>query len=321
MFKPLPRQGSLEARKRNYEGQKFKFRGRWWRINAGWTLGGDDLLVLLAICAFGCVIKARVDATQSESHRVALEDLLECKGRVINANHVLVEVTRYALLLAVGMADGGENYQFLKDSLKRLRTVHYTDHGAIDANTEEEKSGSDENLLGYKTNASTGEIQILLNARFAAAILGGEASKDKIWGGPRVKINLDESRAISHTARILHTRLSVASRSLKRDTDKGPFRIRLDTLAKWLYGDDEPPMKDVAPKGTDPKIIARLTKKRLAKQRRYRREVVREVLIEINGQPSWQISETPDRDMAIVYHTDDAELPDTVVVPELLAAE
>jgi hypothetical protein len=101
---------------------------------------------------------------------------------------------------------------------------------------------------------ATGKAVIVLNARFTAALLGGQF----------IRIELDEFRSLKERGRLLHMRLSVMIRQGKS------LQIPIDDLAEKVYG--EPP--------------------RDGRQKVDRRKYIRSALKDIDNLSGWECMET-----------------------------
>lgn len=252
VFRPLPRRGREDARHRLLD-LKTTHGGLHLRV-ASPTMGADDLSVLLAICGLAGLDGKKLESAHSETHRLAIIDGLESHGDVVGADHLRVRTTVYAIVREAGLAHGGEAYRRVTESLFRLRGVYYADRGHEGANSRRLIAGGRQNLVGFDADEENGEIRVVLNARFAAAILGGKQ---------HTRVDLVEHRVLSEAGRLLHLVGSVSVRP------GGLWRIRLDALVERVYGE---------PATTD-------------RQRRDRRVVVRAALTEIGGLADWSVDE------------------------------
>ncbi|MDT7953056.1 MAG: replication protein C, IncQ-type [Acetobacteraceae bacterium] len=261
LFRPLPKQHRSAARRQMVEVDTL-FDGRKLRVVSPYTLGADDLSVMLAACGMAGLLGKALSASRSEAHRIAIVDGLESEGEVVEATHVRVRTSLYALVREAGLTNAGDAYRRVTESLMRLRGVYYADLGGEGDNARRLRAGGKQNLLGTDVDEGTGEIRIVLNARFAAAILGGH----------HIRIDLDETRQLSEQGRILHARLSVAIRV------GAHLRVPVDRLAEWIYGG--PPRSN--------------------QQTRDRRRYIREALAEIGGLADWAVAEEPRRKLVEV---------------------
>lgn len=264
LFRPLPQRDRSAARRQMVEIDTV-FDHRKLRIVSAYTLGADDLSVLLAVCGMAGLLGKKVEAAHSEAHRIAIVDGLESEGEVVQAEHVRVRTTLYSLVREAGLTNAGDGYRRITDSLVRLRGVYYVDFGGEGDNARRLRAGGKQNLVGTDVDDGTGEIRIVVNARFASAVLGGQF----------VRIDLDETRSLGEQGRILHARLSVAIRV-------GAYlRLPVDRLAEWLYGG--------APKSNQ--------------QMRDRRRYVREGLAEVGTLEGWAVEEEAKRKLVVVGRT------------------
>ena len=264
LFRPLPKKDRGKARLHTIQVDTV-FDGRKLRIVSAFTLGADDLSVLLAVCGLAGMLGKKLEATHSEAHRVAIVDGLESEGEVVQADHIRLRTTLHALVREAGLVHGGDAYQRVTDSLLRLCGVYYADLGAEGENARRIRSGGKQNLVGTSADEATGEIRVVLNARFAGSILGGQF----------VRIDLGETRSLGEQARILHARLSVAVRVGSH------LRLPVDRLAEWLYGG--------APRSNQ--------------QLRDRRRYIREGLAEIGILSGWAVAEEARRKLVEVGRT------------------
>ncbi|BAI70695.1 hypothetical protein AZL_000570 [Azospirillum sp. B510] len=252
LFRPLPRRGRTAARNRHLD-LTTTHGGAVLRVG-GPVLGADDLSVLLAVCALAGMDGKRLDAAHSEAHRIAIVDGLETEGGVVDDEHVRLRTTVYAVVREAGLAHGGDAYRRVAESLWRLRGIHYAELGREGGNARRMKSGARQNLIGFDADEVGGELRVVLNARFATAVLGGAQHS---------RINLLEHRQLTEAGRLLHLTLSVQVRP------GGYWPVALDGLADRLYG--EPPTSD--------------------RQRRDRRVILRAALAEVAGLPGWSADE------------------------------
>lgn len=253
LFRPLPRRGRTAARNRHLD--LTTTHGGVVLRAGGPVLGADDLSVLLAVCALAGLDGRRLEAVHSAAHRTAIVDGLETEGDAMaEAEHIRLRTTVYAAVREAGLAHGGDAYRRVTESLWRLRGGHYAHLGRDGANARRMRSGARQNLLGFEADDEEGELRVVLNARFASAIL---------CGGQHSRIDLVEHRRLSEAGRLLHLTLSVQVRP------GGYWPVALDGLADRLYG--EPPTSD--------------------RQRRDRRAVLRGALAEIAGLPGWSADE------------------------------
>ncbi len=221
LFRPLPRRDREAARKRMFE-LDMVHDGRKLRVVGAYTLGADDLRTLLAILALAGLMGMKVEAALSESARVDIRDGLESSGDVLDAIHIRTTTTLYAICREAGISPGGDSYGRVIESLRRIRAVHYDDLGPVGANHRRLNASGKQNLLVARAREDTGEIVVVLNARFAGVLLGEQF----------VRVNLAEARDLGEMARLLHLRLSVMVRVHHSMT------VGTDQLAAWVYGSD-----------------------------------------------------------------------------------
>lgn len=264
LFRPLPKLNRTAARRQMVEIDTT-FDGRKLRIVSAYTLGADDLSVMLAACGMAGMLGRKVEAGHSDAHRLAIVDGLESEGEVVEADHVRLRTALHALVREAGLSNAGDGYRRVTDSLIRLRGVYYVDLGLDGDNARRLKAGGKQNLVGTDADEGTGELRIVLNARFASAILGGQF----------VRIDLDETRSLGEQGRILHARLSVAIRIGSH------LRLPVDRVAVWLYGDLP----------------------RSKQQELDRRKYVRGALAEVAKLPGWEVSEDRKRKLVEVGRT------------------
>lgn len=224
IFRALPKRGRDKARKRMFEVDTVHD-GRRLRVVGAYTLGPDDLSVLLAVLALSGLDGKTILAKDSKSARVAILDGLESEGEVVEAVHMRVRTSLHAVCREAGIPANKEAYDRVSESLRRIRAVHYDDLGPVGANFRRLYASGKQNLLSAKTRDDTKELEVVINARFAQFILGDQ------WG----TIDLRESRRLGEMARLLHQRLSVMVRQ------GGSLRVRVDRLVEWAYGDEKAP--------------------------------------------------------------------------------
>lgn len=252
LFRPLPRRGRNEARKRMFEMDTVHG-GRKLRVVGAYTLGADDLSVLLAVMALAGLLGKTIEAAASETSRVDIVDGLESEGEVVEATHMRVRTTLYTLCHEAGLSVTGDAYDRISESLRRLRAVHYDDLGPVGGNSRRLRAGGKQNLLSAKAEEGTGEILVVINARFAAVLLGAQF----------IRVDLVESRHLGEMARLLHLRLSAMVRQGRGLT------VPTDQLCEWVYG---------APSTSD-------------RERRRRREEVRQGMTELGAVAGWSVTE------------------------------
>lgn len=260
LFRPLPRKGREQARKKMFE-ITVQHEGRILKLVGAYTLGADDLSILLAIIAL-CAVAAsplpgssakKIKIGHSETARVDIKDGLESEGEVENAVHIRLRTTLNAICREAGIAVNKQAYVRVNQSLSRLRSTHYDDLGYVGQNSKSTHMSGKQNLLSAMTREDTKEISIVLNARFSQVIFGGH----------HIRIDLNQSRSLGEMARILHARLT----ALVRPTETRSYRI--DELVEAVYG--EP---------------AESTRERLD-----RRVHVKEGLTELSKLEGWRIAE------------------------------
>ena len=219
LFLPMSKVNRSAARSQPMEIAPWVYKGRKLEIISPCTLCADDLSVLLAVCALCGLIGKSLEAAHSEAHRVAIVDGLESEGEIVKEEHVMLRTTVYRILTEAGLTDSGNAFQRVTRSLIRMSTVQYIDLGSVDGTDKIIKAGGQQNLLSMRADEATGRLQILLNARFTAAIF-------KI---PYSRIDLDESRSLRESARLLHVRLSAVIGK------NGELHVGLNKLARWIY--------------------------------------------------------------------------------------
>ncbi len=230
LFSPMSKVNRSAARSQPIEIAPWVYDGRKLEIVSPCTLGADDLSVLLAVCALCGLMGKSLDAAHSEAHRFAIVNGLESEGEIVKEEHIRLRTTVYRVLTEAGLTDAGDAFRRVTRSLKRMSTVQYIDLGSADGSDKTIKAGGQQNLLSMCADEATGKLQIVLNARFTAAIL-------KI---PYSRINLDESRSLRESARLLHVRLSAV---IEKDR---ALHIGLDTLAGWIYPPCPAPSREQA---------------------------------------------------------------------------
>ena len=261
LFRPLPRRNRTAARKCMFEVETVHD-GRRLRVAGAYTLGADDLSVLLAVLALAGLLGRPIEATASEASRVAIVDGLESKGEVVEAKHVRLRTTLYALCHEAGVPTNGDTYERVTNSLWRMGMIGYADLGPVGSNSRSLRLSGSQRLLSAGAHDATGEVTVVVNARFAAVLLGAHF----------VRVDLKESRDLGEMARLLHLRLSVMVREGKALT------VPTDQLCEWVYG--APP--------------------RTATQRTERRKEVRPALDELGALSGWDVGENRRRLMVSV---------------------
>jgi hypothetical protein len=270
LFRPLQR-GSRNSRMVEINTEH---RGRRLRIVSAYMLGADDLSMFLAILGLAGLLGKRLD-TSRDSHLADVlngldvrwsdgageEDFAAAVEQALGDTFLRLTTTTYELIREAGLADAGDAYHRCLDVLQRLRGVYYIDFGPEGTNARQALSGPRQNLIGFgASEGDGGRLRIILNSRFAGAILGSQFSR----------IDLTEARQLGEVARILHTRLSVWIRP------GASWQAAVDTMARWVYGDEAP--TDAA--------------------KRKRRSAIRKALAEIGALSGWQCFE--DKARAVV---------------------
>jgi hypothetical protein len=261
LFRPLPRKGREEARKRRFEadvvhgGHKLKVLGLY-------VLGADDLSVLLAVLALAGLFGLKIDASDSDMAMLEIRDGLESRGDVVEATHMRVRTSLYAICREAGIEKNGNAYGRIQASLERMRGIYYNDYGPVTANSRRVMASSKQNLLTFRMNEAEGEVVVVVNARFAAVLLGNHF----------VRVNLNESRSLGEMARLLHLRLSVVVREGRS------WCVGIDRLCETIYGSEANSQREL----------------------RDRRTEVREGLAELSKVPGWTISENRRRQIVTV---------------------
>lgn len=254
IFRALPRRGREKARKRMFEIDTVHD-GRKLRVVGAYTLGADDLSVLLAVLGLAGLDGKAIQAKNSKAARAEILDGLESEGDVVEAIHMRLKTTLYSLCREAGIPVNGAAYNRVSESLRRIRAVHYDDMGPVGGNHSRLYSSGKQNLLSAaRAREDTGEIEVVINARFASFVLGEQ------WGN----MDLRESRKLGEMARILHQRLSVMLRP------GNSMRVGIDRMVSWVYGDEKGIMRN-------------------------QRREVREGIKEITQLPGWNIEENQKR--------------------------
>lgn len=254
LFRPLPRKGREEARKKRFEVNAIHD-GRRLQIIGDTLLGADDLSILLAVLALAGPDGKEIDLGESEIARVEIMDGLESEGDVERETHVRLRTTYHAICREAGIAVNKEAYDRVAESLGRMRGVRYNDRGRVGENSRRLYATGKQNLLSVRAREDVNEIVVVLNARFARVILGPRAH--------HARIDLRESRELGEMARLLHARLSVRVRLRERHF------VRTDELVEAIYGEEA----------------------RSDREARDRRAHVREGMDELAKRPGWSIVE------------------------------
>jgi hypothetical protein len=263
LFRVLPRRGRERARKKMFEVEA-EHDGRRLRVAGPYTLGPDDLSVLLGVLALGGLMGKPIAAANSEASRVAIVDGLRSEGEVVHQTHVRIRTTVGALCREAGLERNKQAYERVTESLWRMAAMSYADLGPVGANSRTFYASGSQRLLSFTTKEVEGEATIVLNARFAAVVLG-----QTFFG----RVDLTESRSLSEVGRILHMRLSMTVRQ-----EGGKLTIPLDDLVGWVYGDE--PVADI--------------------QQRKRRGLIRASIKAINLFSGWTAEVQEHRAMVVV---------------------
>lgn len=258
LFRPLPRKGRTEARKRMFE-VNTQSDGRKLRVVGPYTLGADDLSVLLAVLALAGLLGNKIEAVVSETSRVDIVDGLESKGEVVEATHIRVRTTLYALCREAGLEANGQAYERINESLWRMSAMSYADFGPVTANARRMRVSGSQRLLSATTDEASGEVIVVINARFARFMLGPQF----------IRVDLGESRALGEMARLLHLCLSSMVR-LGND-----LTVTLDRLGEWMYGAEA----------------------RTVRERQDRRKELRRGMSELAALQNWTVAENRRRAM------------------------
>lgn len=264
LFRPLPRKGREEARKQRFEADT-EHGGRRLKVLGPFVLGADDLSVLLAVLGLAGLLGLQIEATDSETAMVEIRDGLESEGEAAQAAHIRIRTSLHAICREAGIEKNGRAYDRVEASLSRMRGIYYNDYGPIGANSRRIHASSKQNLLHFRTSEADGEFVVVVNARFAAVLLGNHF----------VRVNLNESRNLCEMARLLHLRLSVIVREGRS------WSVGIDRLCQTLYGSE-----------------AKTQRERLD-----RRAEVREGLAELGAVPGWTITDNRRRQLVIVERT------------------
>ena len=219
LFRPLSKTERLTGRLHATEFE-FQFGGRRLKVVTPYKLGADDLLVLLTICALGGLERKKQN-TSSPANRIAIVDGLESEGEVVECDHLRIRTRISEIIREAGLIDTGGAHKRASSCLERLAAVTYADLGSVSNNTNSVRMGGKQRLLWWETKPNTGELIVILNARFTNAILGGQFSR----------IDLNDARKLGESSLILLTRLSSYIR------ENTTWSVSEDRLAEWLYGD------------------------------------------------------------------------------------
>ncbi|MBX9659321.1 MAG: hypothetical protein K2X00_12195 [Nitrospiraceae bacterium] len=262
LFRVLPRRGREKARKKMFEVEAVHD-GRRLRVVGPYTLGPDDLAVLLGVLALGGLMGKPIEAANSEASRVAIVDGLQSEGEVVHQTHVRIRTTFGALCREAGLGRNTQAYERITESLWRMAAMSYADLGPVCANSRSFYASGSQRLLSFSNKEAEGEATIVLNARFAAVVLG-----ETFFG----RVDLEGSRSLDELARMLHMRLSLTVRQGNKLT------IPLDDLVSWVYGEE------VLPDA----------------QQRKRRHFVRAAMGDLNKLPGWSALVQDHRPMVVI---------------------
>jgi Replication protein C (RepC) len=232
--------------KREYGGENIT-------VISPYQLGAFDLSVLLAIISIsGQKTRGlKLRPADVERHQSEIEPL-QPKGEAITAEHLVVELTVYELLTAAGLTIGGENYEAVERSLKRLRGVYYV-REAMEGNKRVRFSGAQEQLLFYRVT-DDGDIRVTLSERLSRALLGT----------PFKSLHLPDYRLLKgDVTRILLTRLVCIT------TPGVRLPYQLNGLVELVYHE-----------GIETMTI---------QQAKDRRRALRKALVELDKLPSWRV--------------------------------
>lgn len=220
--------------------------GRRYLVDSTYTLGPEELITLLAVCALTGMAyhgKAKYEAVRQKAKRHIVErliqaDLLDGLERDNAANqlggtgdewragdYLRIKTTVHTLLRECGLATGGSSYWRMVASLIRLSRVAYCDLGAIGGNRTRIRTG--EQLLRVSIpEAGEGEegITLVLNSKLTQIVLRQGADADGFF------VDMGEVRRLRDGARIVHFRLSA------RVTAGSAQTIPVTELVEWAYG-------------------------------------------------------------------------------------
>lgn len=220
--------------------------GRRYLIDSTYTLGPEELLTLLAVCALTGMAyhgKSKFEATRQKAKRRLVErliqaDLLDGIDREDAANqlggtgdewrageYLRIKTTVHTLLRECGLTVGGLSYWRMISSLVRLSRVAYCDLGPIGGNRTRIRTG--EQLLKVSI-PDTGEVNegitLVLNAKLSEIVLRQGSLADGF------SVDLNEARSLRDGGRILHFRLCA------RMTQTEAVTLSVDELMEWIYG-------------------------------------------------------------------------------------
>ena len=252
LFRPLPRRGRDAARKRMFEVETVHG-GRRLSVIGPYTLGADDLSILLAVLALSGLAGKKIQVGIAESQRVDIVDGLESEGDVVRLDHIRTTTTLYAICREAGVSPGGDAYERVKASLLRMRGVDDNDFGPVGYNSKRFWATGKQNFLTVRGEEEPGEFVVVINARFAAVMLGA----------PYSRVDLDEARSLGEMARLLHLRLSVMVRQGCK------LEIGTDLLCEKIYG----------------------SAGKSGREKLDRRKHVREGMKDLNALPGWTVTE------------------------------
>lgn len=188
IFKPLQRGERSESKLDvSINGEKEQV-----RVTCFEPLGADDQTILFSVLSL-CTSESR---SQILSHEPMTEVGRSLRSELFirrssQRDSLMVSVSEWELLSLCGKTDGRENYEHLRDTLARLASVNIrvkNDHEDYVVR-----------LLAYHVNKDNGQVQIAVNTRSAAAILGDQYAY----------IDLADHRRLGYeAAKILHGWLS-----------------------------------------------------------------------------------------------------------------
>jgi hypothetical protein len=253
LFRPIPPRRQPGKRKPPPLELEITYLNRILKIVSPYTLGANDLSIMLVVVALAGIQKLKVRARDSEQCRRDIIDGLGSTGEYVDADHLQVKTSIRELCNEAGLKINGGAYKRIAASLERLGCVSFIDRGQVGAKTRSIMVG--ERLLAARMGEASRQIVFTLNARFAWAILGGHY----------MPIALEESRGLSEMAKLLHFRLSIVFREGAKEKE-----VATDELGEWIYGE-----------------VANSNR-----ERSRRREEIKRGMISVNGIRGWSAIES-----------------------------
>lgn len=232
-------------------------------------LGADDLRVLQGLLAIGSPISEPVVLTADTSNEVHREIRrnLNLTESCLHLETLVVQGSCYQLAKEIGLCtEGSATFRRIRASLRRLCRV------TIIARYKDGREHGYQLIGGYSSDEGKKEIEVVLNPRLTAAVLGKRIDAS----GGYTRIEMDEVRRIKGDAtRILHTYLcAIISPGETRELLASTMRVHT-----WLQKPEPKQNKEARTKWLE----------RVKKQH----QRIRQAMIELNG-IGWRCTQITD---------------------------